>query len=229
VRAVWEGEVRLNSLDPALVGTPVSSTNPSPSPNPEPEQELLEKHPFSRKLHAKCLRVTMELLQQTIHYRHPLYVDFFPDDVLTREFEKNLAEQATLYPCSQYYLLDHITPVGNVGEGRPGGWERGVGVGEVGSRDVVRDVLAVEYLPRYPHYVLLLLTWALAHFAHLRTLAHDRAGSALGQVAQAVRAAAGRREGRAQGPPEGDKPWRQGEGGGPLQCMSRRLETLWSP
>ena len=64
MRAVWEGEVRLNSLDPALVGTPVSSTNPSPSPNPEPEQELLEKHPFSRKLHAKCLRVTMELLQQ---------------------------------------------------------------------------------------------------------------------------------------------------------------------
>ena len=57
---------------------------------------LLEKHPFSRKLHAKCLRVTMDLLQQTINYRHPLYVDFFPDDVLTREFEKNLAEQGLL-------------------------------------------------------------------------------------------------------------------------------------
>ena len=62
MRAVWEGEVRLNSLEPALAGTPVSTTNPSPKP--EPEQELLEKHPFSRKLHAKCLRVTMELLQQ---------------------------------------------------------------------------------------------------------------------------------------------------------------------
>ena len=62
MRAVWEGEVRLNSLEPALVATPVSTTNPSPKP--EPEQELLEKHPFSRKLHAKCLRVTMELLQQ---------------------------------------------------------------------------------------------------------------------------------------------------------------------
>ena len=54
---------------------------------------LLDKHPFSKKLHAKQLRVTMELLQQTINYRHPLYVEFFPDDVLTREFEKNLAEQ----------------------------------------------------------------------------------------------------------------------------------------
>ena len=129
--AIWEGEVSLSSLAPALVGTSVSTTNPSPSPdpNPDPNQLLLEKHPFSRKLHAKCLRVTMELLQQAINYRHPLYVEFFPDDVLTREFEKNLAEQATLYPCSQY-LLDHITPVGNVREGRPGGW---VGKGGVGG------------------------------------------------------------------------------------------------
>ena len=64
MRAFWEGEVRLNSREPALVAPPVSTTSPSPSPKPEPEQELLEKHPFSRKLHAKCLRVTMELLQQ---------------------------------------------------------------------------------------------------------------------------------------------------------------------
>ena len=78
--AIWEGEVSLSSLAPALVGTSVSTTNPSPSPdpNPDPNQLLLEKHPFSRKLHAKCLRVTMELLQQAINYRHPLYVEFFP-------------------------------------------------------------------------------------------------------------------------------------------------------
>ena len=110
------------------------------------------------------------------------------------------------------------------------GWGFGVGgnVGGVGSRDVVRAALAVEYLAipalRTTYY------YSLGHLhtlRTLRTLAHNRAGSALGQVAQAVRAAAGRREGRAQGPPEGDKPWRQGEGGGPLQCMSRRLETLW--
>ena len=166
--------MRRNSLEPALVGTPVSTTSPSPSPNPEPEQELLEKHPFSRKLHAKCLRVTMELLQQTINYRHPLYVDFFPDDVLTREFEKNLAEQATLYPCSQHYFLDHVTPVGNVGEGRPGGWERGVGVwggwerrgGGLAGCCTCRARSRVPRDTRTTYYVLL-LTWALAHFAHL--------------------------------------------------------------
>ena len=101
-----------------------------------------------------------------------------------------------------------------------GGWERAGWGGGGGSRDVVRDALAVEYLAIPAH----LGTCALSH---LLTLAYNRAGSALGQVAQAVRAAAGRREGRAQGPPEGDKPWRQGEGGGPIQCMSRRLETLW--
>ena len=72
MRAVWEGEVRRNSLEPALVGTPVSSTNPSPSPNPERKQELLEKHPFSRKLHAKCLRVTMVTLTLTLALPLPL-------------------------------------------------------------------------------------------------------------------------------------------------------------
>ena len=56
----------------------------------------------------------MELLQQTINYRHPLYVEFFPDDVLTREFEKNLAEQAMPYMKP---VLGHIKPVGTKGGG----------------------------------------------------------------------------------------------------------------
>ena len=56
----------------------------------------------------------MEMLQQTINYRHPLYVEFFPDDVLTREFEKNLAEQAMPYMKP---VLDHIKPVGTKGGG----------------------------------------------------------------------------------------------------------------
>ena len=251
--------MRRNSLEPALVGTPVSTTNPSPSPNPERKQELLEKHPFSRKLHAKCLRVTMVTLTLTLTLTLNLTLTLTL--TLTRSCCSRRSTTATrctstssLTTCSRAssrrtsQSRQRYTPAANTtslitsrlwgtwGRGGRGGgnvgWGFGVGgnVGGVGSRDVVRAALAVEYLAipalRTTYY------YSLGHLhtlRTLRTLAHNRAGSALGQVAQAVRAAAGRREGRAQGPPEGDKPWRQGEGGGPLQCMSRRLETLWSP
>ena len=57
---------------------------------------LLDEAPFSKKQHSKHLRETNELLEKLIPPTHVLYRDFFPNRVLTREFEKGLAEQGLL-------------------------------------------------------------------------------------------------------------------------------------
>jgi hypothetical protein len=64
-------------------------------------ERLLHDYPFSKKLHSKKLRETNDLLAQIITYQHPLFAQFWPNQVLTREFEKGLAEQGLLSTKSQ--------------------------------------------------------------------------------------------------------------------------------
>jgi len=58
--------------------------------------QLLTDAPFSKKAHRKHQRELAELLEGCITHRHPLFRDFFPNQALTRDFEKRLAEAGLL-------------------------------------------------------------------------------------------------------------------------------------
>lgn len=58
--------------------------------------QLLKDSPFSKKAHRRHQRELNELLEECITHRHPLFREFFPNQVLTRDFEKQLAEQGLL-------------------------------------------------------------------------------------------------------------------------------------